>query len=57
MDTKNNIEFMLVATIHVNDNRIYNDGVYEYDEVGFPFLRELGNLIHGSEVKRRKKNK
>ena len=52
MDTKNKVEFMLAATIHVNANRIYNDGVYEYDGVGFPFFKNLGNLIHEAEIKR-----
>lgn len=45
-DTKENIEYFLTATIHVNDNQIYNDGVYEYDDVGIPFLAELGRLVH-----------
>jgi len=52
MDTKNKVEFMVAATIHVNDNRIYNDGVYEYEEVGFPFFRDLGNLIYARELAR-----
>ena len=54
IDTKNNIEFMVAATIHVNDNRIYNDGVYEYEGVGFPFFRELGKLIYQHNLKRKK---
>ncbi len=45
-DTKHNIEYFLTATIHVNQNQTYNDGVYEYDEVGIPFLAELGRLVH-----------
>ena len=45
-DTKNDIEFFLTATIHVNENQVYNDGVYEYDEIGIPFLAELGRLAH-----------
>jgi len=36
----------------VNDNRIYNDGVYEYDKIGFPFFKDLGNLIYAYELKR-----
>jgi len=52
MDTKNKVEFMVAATIHVNENRIYNDGVYEYDGVGFPFFRALGELIYGVELER-----
>ncbi len=45
-DTKKNIEFFLAATIHVNENQIYNDGKYEYEEIGVPFLAELGRLIY-----------
>lgn len=46
VDTKNNIEFMLTATILVNKNQIFNDGIYEYDKVGFPFLAELGRQLY-----------
>ena len=52
IDFKNQIEFMVAATIHVNDNRIYNDGVYEYEEKGFPFFKSLGWLIYNYELKR-----
>ncbi len=52
MDTKNKVEFIVAATIHVNENRIYNDGVYEYDTVGFPFFKDLGNLIYAWELGR-----
>ncbi|MEP2771136.1 MAG: serine hydrolase [Fulvivirga sp.] len=38
-------EFMLTATLHVNANEIYNDGVYEYDSIGYRFMRELGRLL------------
>ncbi len=51
-DSKNGIEFFLAATIHVNENEIYNDGNYEYDEVGIPFLTELGQLIYQNELER-----
>ncbi len=34
-----NQEFLLTATIHVNKNQIYNDGVYEYDTIGYRFWR------------------
>ena len=39
------LRYVLAATIHVNANGIYNDGVYEYDTIGFPFLEELGRAI------------
>jgi len=52
VDFKNQLEFMVAATIHVNDNRIYNDGVYEYEEKGFPFFKNLGWLLYNYELKR-----
>ncbi|MDG3583572.1 serine hydrolase [Galbibacter pacificus] len=45
-DTKNNVEFIITATINVNKNKIYNDGNYEYDTVGIPFLAELGREVY-----------
>ena len=33
---------VLTAVLLVNANGIFNDGEYEYDEVGFPFLAEVG---------------
>ncbi|MDF1694417.1 MAG: serine hydrolase [Saprospiraceae bacterium] len=50
-DTKEGIEYFLTATIHVNENQTYNDGVYEYDEVGIPFLAETGRLFHKYMIK------
>jgi hypothetical protein len=51
-DTINNLEFFLTATVHVNDNQIYNDGIYEYEEIGIPFLAELGRQIYQYELER-----
>ncbi|NNL79690.1 MAG: hypothetical protein HKO67_04325 [Flavobacteriaceae bacterium] len=45
-DNLNDIEFILSATIHVNKDKIFNDDVYEYDEIGIPFLAQLGREIH-----------
>ncbi|GGK70718.1 hypothetical protein GCM10011405_18510 [Rufibacter glacialis] len=53
-DTK--IEFLLSATVHVNEDQIYNDGKYEYDSIGFPFLRDLGQVIYDHELKRKRKH-
>lgn len=52
-DTKNNIEFLLTATIMVNKNGIFNDDTYEYDEIGIPFLAQLGREIYQQELKRK----
>ncbi|MFT6837736.1 MAG: beta-lactamase class A [Sediminicola sp.] len=45
-DTKNDIEFMITATILVNEDGIYNDDQYEYETVGIPFLAELGRELY-----------
>lgn len=54
VDTKNNIEFMVTATILVNKNQIFNDGVYEYETVGFPFLAELGRQLYDKNILKKK---
>lgn len=53
-DTKNNIDFLLTATILVNKDGIFNDDVYEYDEIGIPFLAQLGREIYQQELQRKK---
>lgn len=54
-DFENQIEFMVSAVILCNEDEIFNDDVYEYDRVGFPFLKQLGQEIHTYEMKRTKK--
>lgn len=54
VDYKNKVEFMLAANIHVNQNQIYNDGVYEYDEIGFPALAQIGRLVYAYELERKR---
>lgn len=50
VDEKNGVEFILSATVHVNENQIYNDDNYEYDEIGLPFLAKLGKVIYEFEL-------
>lgn len=52
-DTKNNIDFLLTATILVNKDGIFNDDAYEYDEIGIPFLAQLGREIYQQELNRK----
>ena len=54
LDTKNKVEFLLTATILVNKDGIFNDNVYEYDDIGIPFLAELGREIYNYELNRKK---
>ncbi|RNC87449.1 MAG: hypothetical protein ED555_14040 [Allomuricauda sp.] len=53
-DTKNNVDFMLTATILVNKDGIFNDDNYEYDEIGIPFLAELGRGLYAYELNRKR---
>src|SRR6187401_190435 len=53
-DFTNNVEFMLSAVIHCNSDGIFNDDKYDYDEVGFPFMKHLGEVIYDHELKRKK---
>ena len=53
-DTKNNVDFMLTATILVNKDGVFNDNNYEYDEIGIPFLAELGREIYNYELNRKR---
>jgi hypothetical protein len=52
VDYKNKVEFFLAANIHVNANKIYNDGVYEYDTIGFPVLAQIGRILYQYELER-----
>lgn len=55
IDTKNNIEFMLCATISCNRDGILNDGIYDYDGLGYPFMKHIGQLIYQYELQRKRK--
>ncbi|HOX83272.1 MAG TPA: hypothetical protein PLS08_09590, partial [Chryseolinea sp.] len=57
IDTEHNIEFMLTAVINTNTDEIYNDGVYEYNTNGYPFMQNIGKAIYDYELKRPRKNK
>ncbi len=55
VDFKNNIEFFLSASINCNSDGIYNDDHYEYQNVGYPFLKNLGQVIYQYELQRKRK--
>lgn len=56
VDFKNGIEFMLSAVVNTNTDGVYNDGKYEYEKIGFPFMKRLGRLVYKFEKKRHKRN-
>jgi beta-lactamase class A len=52
VDFDRGIEFLLTAVIYVNQDGIFNDNKYEYDEVGLPFMARLGQVVYAHETKR-----
>jgi hypothetical protein len=57
VDVKNNVEFMLAATVYVNSDDILNDGKYEYETIGNPFLYQVGQTIYKYELQRNRTHK
>lgn len=53
VDSISGAEFLLSATIYVNADGILNDGRYEYDALGLPFLEALGREVLAYERRRR----
>jgi hypothetical protein len=56
IDFKSGIEFMLSASIYCNSDEVFNDDRYDYDTLGFPFMKNLGSVIYQYELKRKRKN-
>ena len=57
LDTVNNIDYMLSATLYVNSDGVVNDSKYDEASVGFPFLKQMGNAFYQYELKRPRTNK
>ena len=53
-DLENHVDFMVTATILVNQDGIFNDDNYEYDEIGIPFLAQLGRELYHYELNRKR---
>ncbi|MCB2409572.1 serine hydrolase [Hymenobacter lucidus] len=51
-DSTKQAEFLLSAVLYVNKDGIINDGAYEYESVGLPFLALLGQKIYEYESQR-----
>lgn len=54
IDIKNNIDYMLAATVYVNSDGVVNDSKYDEETVGFPFFKELGKAVYDYELKRKR---
>jgi len=56
VDFDKKIEFIVTAVLLCNEDEIFNDEKYDYDTIGFPFFKDLGQVIYDYEVKRPKKH-
>lgn len=54
VDFEKKVEFFLSATIYCNKNNIISDDTYNYDDLGFPFMKHLGEVIYNYEANRKK---
>lgn len=55
VDFEKGVEFMLSATIYCNSDGIFNDDKYDYETIGFPFMKHLGEAVFNYELQRPKK--
>jgi hypothetical protein len=56
VDFTNKVEFMLSAVIYVNRDGILNDDKYEYRETGYPFFKEVGEIMYAYDKNRKRKH-
>jgi Beta-lactamase enzyme family len=57
VDFEKGVEFMLTTVLLCNNDEIFNDDKYDYDTVGLPFMKNLGQLIYTHELTRPRKYK
>ncbi len=55
VDFDKKIEFMVSAMIYCNEDGILNDDKYDYETIGKPFMKNLGQAIYNYELSRPKK--
>ncbi len=54
-DYEKKVEFFLSAVIYCNSDGVLNDDKYDYNTIGFPFMKNLGQVIYDYELQREKK--
>jgi beta-lactamase class A len=55
VDFEKKIEFFVSAVIYCNSDGILNDDKYEYDSIGFPFMKNIGRVLYNYELTRPRK--
>ena len=53
VDFENGVAFFLSAVINTNLDGIYNDDLYEYNSIGYPFMKNIGQTIYHYELNRK----
>ncbi len=54
VDLDKKIEFFLSAEIYCNKDGVMNDDKYDYDTIGYPFMKNLGKVLYDFEVNRKR---
>lgn len=54
IDFDKKIEFFLSAEIYCNTDDVLNDDKYDYDTIGYPFMKNLGKVMYDYEVSRKR---
>jgi len=57
IDVDEKVEFLLSAVVYVNADGVLNDDKYDYDTIGFPFMRDLGRRVYEAECQARRSSK
>jgi len=50
-DLRTRHKFLLSAVIYCNSDQVFNDDRYDYETVGFPFLRTLGRAMYEKTIR------
>jgi hypothetical protein len=56
VDFDKKIEFMLSATIFCDTDGVINDDKAEYDSIGYPFMKLLGQAVYQYELQRKREH-
>ncbi|MEO6539198.1 MAG: serine hydrolase [Ferruginibacter sp.] len=54
VDYEKKIEFMVSAAVYCNTDEIMNDDKYDYNTIGYPFMKNLGRALYDFELRRKR---
>jgi beta-lactamase class A len=54
VDFDKQVEFMLSARIYCNTDGYLNDSKYDYETIGYPFMKHLGQVLYNYELQRKR---